>query len=100
VGTLLSFRVGYADAEVLEKEFGKAFPATAIADLNRYEAIVKLLENGTNREPFRAKMFPPLENRIARKDKLIMRSRERFSMKRSVIEEKLKRWMSSIDILQ
>ena len=100
VGTLLSFRVGYADAEVLEKEFGKAFPATAIADLNRYEAIVKLLENGTNREPFRAKMFPPLENRIARKDKLIMRSRERFSMKRTVIEDKLKRWMSPMDIPQ
>ena len=100
VGTLLSFRVGYADAELLEKEFGKAFPAAAIADLNRYEAIVKLLENGTNREPFRAKMFPPFENRIARKNKLIMRSRERFSMKRSVIEDRLKRWMSSNDIPQ
>src|SRR6185503_13342219 len=38
VGTLISFRVGYADAEVLEKEFGNAFPATAIADLDRYQA--------------------------------------------------------------
>jgi len=100
VGTLLSFRVGYADAEILEKEFGKAFAATAIADLSRYEAIVKLLEDGTNKEPFRAKMLPPMENRIGRKDRLIMRSRERFSMKRSVIEDKLKRWMSSIAIPQ
>ena len=48
VGTLVSFRVGYTDAEVLEKEFGNTFPATAIADLNRYEAIVKLLEDGAN----------------------------------------------------
>jgi uncharacterized protein DUF87 len=95
VGTLLSFRVGYADAEVLEKEFGKAFTAAAIADLSRYEAIIKLLENGANLEPFRAKMLPPLENRFSRKDKLIMKSRERFSMKRSVIEDKLKRWMAS-----
>jgi energy-coupling factor transporter ATP-binding protein EcfA2 len=95
VGTLLSFRVGYADAEVLEKEFGKAFTAAAIVDLNRYEAIVKLLENGANLEPFRAKMLPPRENRNGRRDNLIMKSRERFSMKRSVIEAKLKRWMSA-----
>jgi hypothetical protein len=95
-GTLISFRVGYADAEVLEKEFGNTFPASAIADLNRYEAVVKLLTDGTNRTPFRAKMLPPLENRIGRKDKLIARSRERFAVRRAVIEDKLNRWMASI----
>jgi energy-coupling factor transporter ATP-binding protein EcfA2 len=94
VGTLVSFRVGYTDAEVLEKEFGKTFPATAIADLGRYEAMVKLLEDGTNREPFRSKMLPPLENRVGRKDKLIAQSRERFAMKRAVSEAKLNRWMN------
>jgi len=98
VGTLISFRVGYTDAETLEKEFGNAFPASAIADLNRYEAIVKLLEDGANREPFRAKMLPPLENRVGREDKLIARSRERYAVKRSVIEGKLNRWMASSPI--
>jgi hypothetical protein len=92
-GTLISFRIGYADAEVMEKEFGHALPATSIADLNRYEAVVKLLDDGTNKEPFRAKMLPPLENRVGRKDKLIARSRQRFAMKRRVIEDKLNRWM-------
>ncbi len=93
VGTLISFRVGYTDAETLEKEFGHTFPASTITDLNRYEAIVKLLEDGANRVPFRAKMLPPLENRVGRKDKLIARSRERFAMKRQTIEDKLNRWM-------
>jgi energy-coupling factor transporter ATP-binding protein EcfA2 len=93
-GTLISFRVGYADAEVLEKEFGNTFPATAIADLGRYEAVVKLLTDGTNNQPFRAKMLPPLENRIGRKEKLIARSRERFAVRRAVIEDKLNRWMA------
>src|SRR5205823_10704074 len=51
-GTLIAFRVGYADAEVIEKELGKAVPATAIADLDRYEAVVKLLEDGSNSTPF------------------------------------------------
>jgi hypothetical protein len=93
VGTLISFRVGYADAETLEKEFGNTFPPSAITDLNRYEAIVNLLEDGANRVPFRAKMLPPLENRVGRKEKLIARSRERFAMRRTIIEEKLNRWM-------
>ena len=93
VGTLISFRVGYADAETLEKEFGNTFPPSAITDLNRYEAIVNLLEDGANRVPFRAKMLPPLENRVGRKEKLITTSRERFAMRRAVIEDKLNRWM-------
>jgi hypothetical protein len=97
VGTLIAFRVGYADAEVMEKEFGHTFPASTIADHNRYEAVVKLLEDGTNKEPFRARMLPPLENRIGRKDKLIARSRERFAVKRAVIEDKLSRWMAAAD---
>ena len=93
VGTLIAFRIGYPDAEVMEKEFGNEFPAIAIADLDRYEAIVKLLEDGSNLQPFRAKMLPPLENRIGRKDKLIRHSRQRFAVLRAVIEGKLNRWM-------
>jgi type IV secretion system coupling TraD/TrwB family protein len=94
VGTLIAFRVGYLDAEVLEKEFGKTFSASALADLNQYEAVVKLLEDGTNREPFRAKMLPPLENRIGRKEKLIALSRERFATLRDIVDDKLNRWMN------
>ena len=95
VGTLIAFRIGYSDAEVMEKEFGKTFPATALADLERYEAAVKLLEEGTNREPFRAKMLPPLESRNGRRAKLVTLSRERFATPRAAIEDKLNRWMDS-----
>jgi hypothetical protein len=77
----------------MEKEFGKAVKASVLADLDRYQAVVKLLENGTNREPFHAAMLPPVENRIGRKDKLIARSREQFGTPRAVIEDKLNRWM-------
>ena len=69
VGSLVAFRVGYADAENMKKEFGKTFPATVLADLGRYEAVVKLLEEGTNKEPFRAKMLPPIGNRVGRRQK-------------------------------
>jgi energy-coupling factor transporter ATP-binding protein EcfA2 len=96
VGTLIAFRIGHPDAEVMEKEFGNTFPASTLADLDRYEAVVKLLEDGTNQTPFRAKMLPPLENRVARKGKLITLSRQRFATSRAIIEGKLHRWMNSM----
>jgi len=52
VGTSIAFRIGHTDAEVMEKEFGKTFSVNMLADLNRYEAAVKLLEDGTNKMPF------------------------------------------------
>jgi len=96
VGTLVAFRLGYADAEVMEKEFGKTVRAASLADLERYEAVVKLLVEGSNQEPFRAKTFPPLETRVGRKDKLIALSRQRFAMPRAKIEAKLSRWMKAL----
>lgn len=95
VGTLIAFQIGYTDAEAMEKEFGKMFPASVFVDLNRYEAVVKLLEHGTNPTPFRAKMLPPLGNHAGRQDKLVALSRQRFTVPRAVIEDKLNRWMNS-----
>jgi hypothetical protein len=97
VGTLIAFRIGYPDAEILEKELGKAFPATVLADLDRYEAVVKLLEDGTNATPFRARMLPPVENRLGLKENLIARCRERFATPRHIVEDKLNRWIASAD---
>jgi len=95
VGTLIAFRLGYTDAEVLQKEFGNSIQASAIADLDRYEAVLKLLEDGTNKEPFRAKMLPPQENGIGRKTLVTARSRERFSILRAIVDDKLKRWLKT-----
>ena len=93
VGTLISFRIGNTDAEVLQAEFGNEFMAQQLVDLDRYEVIIKLLEDGTNTQPFRAKTLPPLENRVGRRENLIARSRERFSAPRAVVEDKLNRWL-------
>ncbi len=98
VGTLVAFRIGHTDAEVMAQEFGKTIPATSLADLERYEAVVKLLVEGSNLEPFRAKMLPPLETHVGRRDKLIALSRERFAMPRAKIEDKLRRWLKALSL--
>lgn len=99
VGTLIAFRIGYADAEVIEKELGRAFPAAALADLDRYEAVVKLLDESSNKTPFRARMFPPVEKTLGGRNNLVARSRERFATPRHIVEDKLNRWMASVDSL-
>jgi len=52
VGTLIAFRIGHPDAEVLEKELGKTFLASAIADLDRFQVVTKLLQAGAHWTPF------------------------------------------------
>jgi hypothetical protein len=95
VGTLISFRIGNADAEILQAEFGNEFIAQQFVDLNRYEVVVKLLEDGANSQPFRATTLPPMETGAGRKDKLIARARERFAVPRTQVEKKLNRWLES-----
>ncbi|MEN9576472.1 MAG: hypothetical protein RL514_4327 [Verrucomicrobiota bacterium] len=95
VGTLISFRIGNTDAEVLQAEFGNEFTAQQLVDLDRYEVIVKLLEDGVNKQPFRARTLAPLKNRVGRRKNLIARSRERFAAPRSIVETKLNRWLDS-----
>jgi DNA helicase HerA-like ATPase len=92
-GTLIAFRVGYADAEVLCKELGHIYSTVALAELGRFEAVVKLLQDGTSLTPFLAKTPPPIKNQAGLKDLLTVRSRERFSTPRIEVEENLEHWM-------
>lgn len=95
VGTLLGFKVGYSDAEVMEKEFGKRIPACALSDLGQYEIVVKVLENGMNKEPFRANSIAPSFGFVGRKPFLSERSQKRFSALRSEVERKLNIWIQT-----
>ena len=95
VGTLIAFRVGHTDAEILEKEFGRAFAASQFVDLNRYEVLVRTLEHGTPLEPFRAVTHPPFANYHGRRDKLITASRAKYATPRAVVEDRLHRWLNN-----
>src|SRR5258708_9836589 len=45
VGSMVAFRVGQKDAELLENEFGSAYPARRFVDLHNYEIYAKLLND-------------------------------------------------------
>jgi hypothetical protein len=97
VGTLISFRIGNTDAETLSKEFSETFPPANFVELDRYEVLVKLMENGANLEPFRARTLAPIEHSIGKREKLVARSREKYSASRANVEAKLERWLADGD---
>jgi len=58
VGTLISFRVGAADAEHLEQEFFPVFSKADFVNLPRYSMYIKLMIDGTASQPFSAISLP------------------------------------------
>jgi hypothetical protein len=92
-GTIISFRVGESDAQVFERAFGNSYSAQQFTDLANFEVLVKLLDEGKYHVPFRAKTSPPAGRFYGRKGNLIVRSRERYAKPRTVVEDKIRRWM-------
>ncbi len=95
VGSLISFRVGNADAEVLQREFGKSYVMETFVGLDRFEIIARLSSDGQTREAFRAQTLPPIEHQVGRREKLIARSREKYATSRAEVEMKIERWLTN-----
>jgi hypothetical protein len=95
VGTMISFRVGESDAEVLSRAFDQVYPARRFTELSNYEAIVKGLEHGEQREPFFTKTFAPIGRRYGRRKTIIEQSRIKYANRRVDVEDKIARWMEN-----
>jgi DNA helicase HerA-like ATPase len=54
VGTVIAFRLGAVDAEVMEKEFYPEFTATDLVNLPNYRIYLKLMVDGVVTKPFSA----------------------------------------------
>jgi type IV secretory pathway TraG/TraD family ATPase VirD4 len=59
VGTIISFRLGATDAQILEKEFSPEITAQDLASLPNYHIYLKLMVEGTVTRPFSAETFTP-----------------------------------------
>jgi len=93
VGSMVVFRVGQADAEVLEREFGHAYPASRFTELGRHEVLARLLAGGDCLEPFPGVTLPPQGVRQGRRETIIRRSREKYAVPRPVVEDRINRWL-------
>jgi type IV secretory pathway TraG/TraD family ATPase VirD4 len=93
-GSLISFRVGQRDAEVLEREFGNALVAKQFVDLANHEVCVKILSGGQYGEPFTGRTLPPIKRGRDHRQKIIRRSREKYGTSREIVEDKIRRWLA------
>ncbi len=99
VGTIISFRVGAADAEFLEKEFEPTFMQNDLVNLPRATVVLRLMINGVASDPFTAVTLPPgTYERTGNADKVIRVSRERYANPVAEVEEKITRWMGGEDV--
>ena len=99
IGTLVSFRVGAEDAEILEKEFDPVFLMNDLINLSKYHIYLKLMIDGIAGDAFSAATLPPtdLSETANNMEKVIAMSRERYSCSRLEIEEKIARWSGMFD---
>ena len=96
VGTMIAFRVGAFDAEVLEKEFAPTFTAIDLVNLGFIQIYLKLMIDGVASAPFSARTlagFPRPE--ISFKDAVIESSRKQFARTRVDVEKSIADWHDS-----
>lgn len=93
VGTMISFRVGAFDAEVLEKEFAPQFTAEDMVNLGYTQIYLKLMIDGVSSSPFSAKTLPPIaEPEVNFKQDIVDMSRSQFAHPRVAVEEDIRKW--------
>ncbi|MBP9751277.1 MAG: type IV secretion system DNA-binding domain-containing protein [Candidatus Moranbacteria bacterium] len=93
-GTIIAFRVGAADAEILEKEFDPVFLMNDIVNLPKYNIYLKLMIDGIAGDAFSATVLPPisLQETAENEEKVIRISRERYASSKKEVEDKIRRW--------
>ena len=97
VGTMIVFRVGAYDAEILEKEFAPTFTAEDIVNLGFTQIYLKLMIDGISSAPFSATSLPPIPQPTASiVDQVIASSREQFARKRADVEATIVEWHKPI----
>lgn len=94
-GSLVVFRLGQADAEVLSRELEHEFSPDDLTTLGRGEVRLRLIQVGLPVTPFRAFTDRESGTRWGRGERLIRASRGRFGRPRHIVEEKIARFLRS-----
>jgi len=90
VGTIITFRVGAADGEFLEKEFMPEFLQNDLVNLAKANIYIKLMIDGVSSKPFSATTLPPhIQPLQSYKDIIIKNTREHYAVPRKIVDERI-----------
>jgi hypothetical protein len=92
---MISFRIGSEDAKKMELEFEPVFTTQQLINLNQTQIALKLSIDGKATDPFLANTLPPIFEKMGGRSEIVhAMSRERYSMPKAVIKDKINRWLS------
>lgn len=91
-GTMISFKIGSEDAEVLQKEFAPVFDAYDLVNVDKYTAYIKLLVDNAAISPFALKTPWPLAGELNKElaGKIRQLSRLKYGQDRNMVEAEIK----------
>ena len=90
VGTIITFRVGAADGEFLEKEFMPEFLQNDLVNLAKANIYIKLMIDGVSSKPFSATTLPPhIQPLQSYKDIIIKNTREHYAVPRAIVDARI-----------
>jgi hypothetical protein len=95
VGSIISFRVGHSDAEILAAELGEPATPAQLTDLDRFQVIAKVMSNGRMLGAFNGTTILPDAKATGKAEALIRFSNERFTVPQSLVEERISRWLEN-----
>ena len=99
VGSIVTFRVGPFDAEVLEKIFFPTFTKEDIVNLGLYQLYLTLMIDGIGSPPFSAVTLPPLPLlQDSRRAEIIEYSRRTYAEPRAAVEAEIAKWHSEAGV--
>lgn len=88
-GTIIAFRVGVEDAELLAKEFYPVFNESDLVNLPNHHIYLKLMIDGAPSRPFSAFTLPPQPKTASYKQAIIDHSRQQYCRPRREVEQAL-----------
>lgn len=89
VGTIISFRVGAEDANLLAREFSPAFNEEDFMNLADFHIYLKLMIDGVTSKPFSAVTLPPESGTASFRNQAGALSRQKYSRPRALVEKGL-----------
>lgn len=96
VGTMICFRVGSEDSEILEKEFTPIFTQQHLQNLNARQTVLKLSIDNASAGPFLAETLPPIFEKMGGRLAIGLKvSRERYASPVDRVEDAITRWLNN-----
>ncbi|MBU0708210.1 type IV secretion system DNA-binding domain-containing protein [Patescibacteria group bacterium] len=92
VGTMITFTVGQADAEILGKEFAPILEPSDLIGLEKHHIYTKMMIDKMQTKPFSARTILLDFPETGLREEIINRSREQYAADRNMVESRIEKW--------